>query len=177
MRYSGLVPRNRRRRAEVRLSDRSPKERHRAQNILDGSPSAGDAVEYDPEYHPADLVEFFRSRFEDVVDAIENVNDKGDLKFVPKPARPPTFAGYAAKIGAARETLWRWSKRHTEFAEAVDQAKAIQEAFLVELGAIGGLNAQMTMFALKNLQGWSEKADLDVHGHVELSFDSQDAEA
>ena len=63
------------------------------------------------------------------------------------------------------------SRQHTEFAEAHAKAKAIQEAFLVEQGTLGALNPRVAIFALRNLEGWRDKADVSMHGSVELSFD------
>lgn len=166
------------RQIEKRLSaaGRTRKEKFEAENLLYGGPAPTNK-KYDEDYHPEALVEFFRDRYKKVVDAERNLNDRGDLKYVPKPVRIPTFSAFAAEIDVARETIWAWAKKHSEFQDAVDRAKAIQEACLVELGTIGALNAQVTIFSLKNLQGWSEKADIDLHGRVELTFDAQDAEA
>ena len=158
------------------LAERTLREQYEAQNILGGAPSAPHPV-YDPNVHPEGMLEFFRERYAEVADAERNENERGDLKYVGIPVRVPTFAGYAALIGVARETLWAWKKKHTEFQEASSICEAIQEAFLVELGTVGALNPQMTMFSLKNLQGWSEKADVKMHGSVELHFDAQDEEA
>lgn len=144
--------------------------------MLHGAPTSAAQV-YDPDVHPKGIVDYFTEAYERIGDAIENMNDRGDLKFVAEPVRPPTLAGYAARIGVARETLWAWALKHSEFGEAVDVCKAVQEAFLVEQGTLGALNPQMTMFALKNLQGWREKADVSHSGKVELRFDDQDEEA
>ena len=123
------------------------------------------------------MLEFFRTRYAEAVDAERNENERGDLKYVGVPVRVPTFSGYAAKVGVARETIWAWKKKHTEFADAAGRCEAIQEAFLVEQGTIGALNPQMTIFSLKNLIGWSEKADVRMQGSVELNFDAQDKDA
>jgi len=166
------------------LRKRSPAERYQARRVLygggpdpeapEGVPGAGHNRIYDPTFHPEDMVSFFRGRYDKILDSIKNVDDKGSLKFVPVPVRPPTFAGYAVKAGVSKDTIFAWSKKHPEFGEAAEHCKAIQEAFFVELGTLGGLNAQMTMFSLKNLQGWAEKTELGLSGHVELNFDDQD---
>ncbi len=162
-----------RRRQRKPLAARTQRERYKAENILGGAPTSPSKI-YDPDVHPREMLEFFRGRYAEAVDAERNENERGDLKYVGVPVRVPTFAGFAAQVGVARETIWAWKKKYTEFAEAGGRCEAIQEAFLVEQGTIGALNLQMTIFSLKNLQGWSEKADVSMHGSVELHFDEQD---
>ena len=118
------------------------------------------------------MLKYFRDKYAQVEDPERNLNARGNLKFVTRPVRCPTFAGYAAKIGVAPVTIWRWSRQHAAFAEAHAKAKAIQEAFLIEQGTLGVLNPRATIFALKNLQNWSEKAEVGLSGRVELTFDA-----
>ncbi len=165
-----------RKRAEKPLSERSPRERWEARNILHGEPTPS-WRKYDPDVHPRDALRYFRERYAEVADPERNVNARGDLRYVVKPVRCPTFAGYAARIGVAPVTIWRWSRQHTEFAEAHGKCKAIQEAFLIEQGTLGALNAQAAIFSLRNLQGWRDKAEVGLSGRVELTFDARDAAA
>jgi DNA-binding XRE family transcriptional regulator len=132
---------------------------------------------YDPNYHPADVIAYFKERYEAIDDPIRYRTDKGALGFVTKPVRPPTQAAYAAKIGVRRETLWAWEQKHDEFSVALGIAKAFQEALLVELGAVGALAPSTTNFILKNLQGWTDKIEETHKGSVALQFDAQDSEA
>jgi len=131
---------------------------------------------YDPDYHPDDIVEYFREAYAKVADPTYFVSEHR-AQYIAKPVRPPTQAAWAAKHGIARETVWAWGQKYPEFGDALDVAKAYQEALLVELGAIGALNPAVTNFILKNLQGWAEKVEETHKGNVALVIDDQDAEA
>ena len=101
----------------------------------------------------------------------------GHVKWVQAPLPLPTLAGYAAKAGVRRETLWAWAQRHEEFGEAVGICKAIQEHVLIQMGLLGAYPPGLTMFMLRNLLGWKDKAEQVQKGAVVLHFDAQDAEA
>ena len=158
------------------LGRRSPLERWEARTILHGEPRPSWA-KYDPLFHPEDVLRYFREMYARVEDPERNKNSRGELRWVTRPVRCPTFAAYAARVGVAPVTIWRWSRRHPEFAEAHAKAKAIQEAFLVEQGTLGALNPQATMLGLRNLQGWTDRTEVDVRGRVELSFGAEGAAA
>ena len=132
---------------------------------------------YDPDFHPADVLAYFKERYDAIEDPVRYVTKSGKVGYATKPVRPPTQAAYAAKIGVRRETLWAWEKQHEEFAEALGVAKACQEALLIELGAVGALAPSTTNFILKNLQGWTDKLESTVKSSVAFQFDAQDAQA
>jgi len=151
----------------------------RARRILFGRslsefPTGFSGCKYDPEVHPAGLVEYFETAYGRIKEAIRVTTDKGDLKFVSRPLRVPSMAGYGAKVGVSRITLQGWRDRYPEFGEAYERAKTIQEAFVLELSAMGGLNPLISALTLKNYQGWKEKADIEVGGAITLRFDGQD---
>ena len=99
------------------------------------------------------------------------------MKHVQAPVSPPTLAGYAARVGVRRETLWAWTRQHEEFGEAVGICKAIQEQVLVTMGLLGAYAPGLTIFMLKNLLGWQDKVEQVQKGAVVLRFDAQDAAA
>ncbi len=131
---------------------------------------------YDPDFHPVDVIAYFKRAYESIDDPIRYETDKGVIGFVTKPVRPPSAAAYAALIGVRRETLWAWEKEHTLFGEAMGIAKAFQEAVLIELGAVGAYAPGPTNFILKNLQGWTDKLEQTNKGSVALRFDADDAD-
>ncbi len=96
------------------------------------------------------------------------------MKYVQAPVRPLTLAGYAAKIGVRRETLWAW---HEQFEEAVGICKAIQEHLLLHMGLLGAYAPGVAIFMLKNLLGWKDKVERAHVRGVTLHFDAQDAAA
>ena len=151
-------------------------ERRKIQRILYGR-RLGQPAKYRPDHHPEDIVVYFRAAL-DAIDELERVESAhGGVKYVQAPVRPPTLAGYAAKIGVRRETLWAWTKKHTEFDEAVGICKAIQEHVLVTMGLLGAYRPNMTIFVLKNALGWKDRVEQRHTGAVVLRFDAQDAAA
>ena len=66
----------------------------------------GRPSKYRPHHHPEDVVAYFRAAL-DAVEEPERVESRrGGVKYVQAPVPPPTLAGYAARVGVRRETLW-----------------------------------------------------------------------
>ncbi len=172
-----MAVKRKRKRAKKPLKDRGRKERWRARWILRGESDFVPDLIYDDDFHPDDIVKYFQDQYDRITNPQENTTERGDLKYVTEPVRAPTLAGYAVKIGVSRECLWAWRQKHPRFAEAAQRAKAIQEAFLVELGTLGALNPQVTIMTLKNLQEWTDKVDVGAQGIITLKFDDQDTDA
>lgn len=169
-------PRRKPPKKKVPLEERGRGERVEARRLIHGQHGKSYSV-YDPDVHPADLVAFFRERLDQVEDAREVWNRHGDLKYVGRPVRPPLLAAWAAKVGVRRSTVWDWEQKHEEFAAAIDEAKAIQEQVVVELGTIGALDGKFAGFVLKNLLGWTERTEQRTEGSFVLKVDEQDKEA
>jgi hypothetical protein len=161
---------------ERTLRDLSPKERYAAEKLLYGRRRDGPRPFYDPDVHPKAIVQYFKERFDQIRDATEYATEHR-LEYVANPARPPTLSGFAASIGVGRETLWSWALKHEEFGEAVDLCKAMQEAMIIELTAIGAYNPSFAALMMKNMHKWADKVEADVKSSVTLNFDEQDADA
>ncbi len=137
----------------------------------------GRPSDYRPDFHCADIAANFRPAF-DALEEPERVESRrGGVRYVQRPVTFPTLAGYAAKIGVSQETLWEWTRRHEEFADAVGICRAIQEHVLVNMGLLGAYRPSVTIFMLKNLLGWKDKVEQVRTGAVVLRFDAQDAAA
>lgn len=158
----GLPPAQRRRRAALLGIDRH---------------EGGAWTTHYDEKLPGEMVDWFRERLERVQDAEWSEPEGGGGRYVPRPLRPPTFAGFAAHLGTSRERLAEWEEKHAEFKAAAQACRAVQEAFMVECGAQGGLNPQVANMILKNLVGWKDKADVELGGKLVLKFDAQDSQA
>lgn len=167
------VPRNRR--GKPPLKNRSQKEQDEAYRILHGAPIWAEKPYYDPEVHPDSLVAYFREALNALKEARLVVTEKGQESYLKQPVNPPTLSGYAAKIGVGRRTIYAWMQQHEEFDDAVDQTKAIQEQVYVEMGLQGAYNPNVVNFVLKNLQGWTDKAEVSHKGAVVLKIDEQDS--
>lgn len=135
---------------------------------------------YDPGHHPQDVLNWFRERYEALSDP-ENVEravlKNGDIRYAVKPCRAPTVAGYAAHAGVSVPTIDRWRLEYPKFGEELEKAKAYEGAFFVELAGMNGFNPQVAIMALKNLQGWRDKSEVDLGSSVTLRFDEQDEDA
>lgn len=75
----------------------------------------------------------------------------------------PTITELALHLGTTRETLREYKER-PEFVDSIMRALTICEAY-VEKGALQNkLNAQFSMFNLKNNYGWRDKSESEVYG-------------
>ena len=134
----------------------------------------GRPSDYRPDFHSADIAAYFRPAF-DALEEPERVESRrGGVRYVQRPVTFPTLAGYAAKIGVSQETLWEWTRRHEEFADAVGICKAIQEHVLINMGLLRGYVSSVTIFLLTNLLGLNDEVP---ERAVVLRFDAQDAAA
>lgn len=104
----------------------------------------GRPTAYDPKYCD-EIIEYFG------VKPYETINGKQVA------ADTPTLAGFACKIGVHRDTLHEWTQKHPDFSDAVKRAKAFQESFLIVNGNKGLINPALTIFTLKNHQGYRDK--------------------
>ena len=155
---------------------RTAADRREANRILFAG-KVGRPSKYRPDHHPEDIVAYFQAAL-DAVEGPERVESRwGGVKYVQAPVPPPTLAGYAARVGVRRETLWAWARRHEDFDEAVGICKAIQERLLLHMGLLRAYPPALTIFMLKNLLGWKDKVERTHAGGVTLHFDAQDAAA
>lgn len=157
----------------VPLCKRPPKERHEAYRILHGR-RHGPLPLYDPDYHPDALIQFFQEHLEGIAEIESRVTKNRERKYTQKPIPPPTLSGWAHKMGIARQTVWEWEQKHSEFGQAVGLAKAIQEDTLIRMGVLGAYNPRLVELMLKNLHEWTDRAEVTTKGEVHLHFDAQD---
>ncbi len=156
---------------------RSAAERRKIHRILFAG-KVGRPPKYRPDFHPDDIVAYFQASLNAIQEPERVESPQGGVKHVQAPVPPPTLAGYAAKIEVARETLWDWGQKHDEFSNAINRCKAIQEQVFLHMGATGAYVPSVTIFMLKNLQGWTDRLEQKhTGGAVVLRFDAQDANA
>jgi hypothetical protein len=72
----------------------------------------------------------------------------------------PSMAGFACELGVHRGTLWDWTERYPEFADAVKKAKDLQERFLIINGNKGIINTAFSIFMAKNVLKWSDQQEI-----------------
>ena len=123
---------------------------------------------YKPEY-VEQLIEFFdKEPFEHV----PGIDKAGNEKMEMVPAKFPTLARFATKIGVTRDTLYEWSTaknddetlKYPEFSYAYKRAKDFQEAILVEGAMAGAFTPSFSIFTAKNVLGWKDKTEQEITG-------------
>lgn len=72
----------------------------------------------------------------------------------------PTLSGLAVYLDSDRRTLLNYSKKD-DFFPTIKQAKALCEAAIEGRAMLGGINATMAIFSLKNNYGWIDKTEND----------------
>lgn len=86
----------------------------------------------------------------------------------------PTITELAVFLGTSRETL-REYKARPEFVDTIKEAMAKCEAALEKRALLGGLNATMAIFSLKNNYGWIDRVDSDItSGGEKLGVEAND---
>ena len=124
----------------------------------------GRPTKFEPRYCKM-LVDFFSSEHYREVE-VEHSNAKGDTwyKRELKANDIPYFSAFARKIGVTHKTLLQWTEHYTEFREAYEVAKQLQEHFLIVNGLQGHYNAAFAIFTAKNILGWRDKRDVKHEG-------------
>jgi len=80
-----------------------------------------------------------------------------------------SFETFATAVGVARDTLYQWTKRHPEFAEAKTKATELALDFWEDLGIKGAtgekpVNPTIWIFNMKNRFGWRDRKQLEHTG-------------
>lgn len=114
---------------------------------------AGAECQYKPEYCDK-MREYFNLKPTTVVE------HGGKIKRMP--VEFPTMAGFAASIGHGKSTLHDWSKKFSEFSEAIEECKGYQENILVVNALGGGYNSPFSMFFAKNNLGYVDKREVKI---------------
>lgn len=72
----------------------------------------------------------------------------------------PSIAGLACYLGVARETIYDWRDKDTEFSDIVKGILAMQERQLLNGGLSGDYNATISKLVLSK-HGYTDKAEVD----------------
>ena len=151
----------------------APEERAQVLELLDLEPDRrGGQLQSDGtrerKYHagrPAQLISYFldgRARLEE---PREVTLVSGRVEFPARPVAPPTLEGFAAEIGISRRTLGRWASKHREFGEALERAKTIEAACVLELAYTRAIDPRFASFVLRCNHDYLETRRVEVeHG-------------
>lgn len=124
----------------------------------------GDKTSYKPEYCE-DIINFFTVtpyRLE------QSVSPKGIPITIKIPCNLPTLAGWAAEKRISTRAIFTWANQFTEFGDAIEVCKALQESILLTNGLQGLYNNSVTIFAMKNLCGWTDKVETKVEANITM---------
>lgn len=72
----------------------------------------------------------------------------------------------AAQIGIAKDTLYEWVKKHTEFSDAIKEGEDKSRLWWEKIGMAGmvgkvpGFNATTWIFNMKNRHNWADKSEV-----------------
>ena len=95
-----------------RLQPHSSSQGERIPPLEPGSQARGaELPNTDPVPDPEDLVDYFQAAHDALEEPERIVSSRGVARWIQRPVPPPTLAGYAAKAGGGRETLWEWKIR------------------------------------------------------------------
>lgn len=119
--------------------------------------NAGDSgrpTKWKPEYNDM-IVEWFN------VEPYREVNDK----LIPN--KPPTFFGFAAKIGVDQDTIAEWAKpenakNYPGFFGAYWTAKQKHQDLVMQGAMTGAYSGQFSQFYAKNVFGMKDKTETDI---------------
>lgn len=118
---------------------------------------AGRKTTYKPKYCEQIIKYFNREPYER--EEVEHSRKDGSTYFTIEyiPCDPPTYEGFATKIGVHRITLLDWCERYPEFDYAYKQCKDFQKNILIINGAKGFYNAPFTIFLASNVTDMKSK--------------------
>ena len=76
----------------------------------------------------------------------------------------PTVEGFAVFLDTSKQALYRWSRHHKQFRNALRKLMTIQAKTLIDDGIYGGkeVNASIVKLLLMSNHGMREKNDTDV---------------
>ncbi len=79
---------------------------------------------------------------------------------------PPFVSAFARKVGVCTDTLYEWGKVHPSFSVALKHARDRTQEIMAENGLLNLYNATFTIFAAKNMIGWTDKHEVEHSGEV-----------
>ena len=131
----------------------------------------GRPTKYKPEYCNQ-LIKFFSGPRNETIEKahITGKNEYEKTEYMRVAYELPTFAKFARKIGANKDTIVsEWVKKHKEFSDAYNQAKELQKEFLIDNG-LGGLYPPASfIFTAKNITDMKDKTETQISGSLSLS--------
>ena len=130
----------------------------------------GRPTKYSPHYCKM-IIDHFRNSPLFKVTTKQYIDKYGNekVKKLKEVAEFPTIEDFADSIDVCHDTLIEWATKvdkegnlvHPEFSEAYKKAKELQKNIWQKNSMLGRYNPAFTIFAGKNLFGWTDKQEID----------------
>jgi hypothetical protein len=117
------------------------------------------------------IIEFF-NRPHTYESEVTHTNKKGEswTSYETKANPVPLMCDFAQYLGTTVETLWAWTKQHSEFLKASTHAQDLQLRHLATVTGLGLYNANWSVFMAKNISKWRDKKDIEHSGQVDSTL-------
>jgi len=124
---------------------------------------------YNPLY-PQKLLDFFQPPYFIVKDMTITKADGTQIDKTEMEALPPKFlSDFAITIGIRkgyRQCFDRWEAKHPEWKDALKEAKELEKQMYQTNGSLGLYSAAFSIFTLKNIAGWRDRAEVEHSGEI-----------
>jgi hypothetical protein len=137
----------------------------------------GRPTDYKPELCD-DILEFFGATEECYRESEVTVGGKNWERTETKllPTKLPTLEGWACKHGIHPGTVWDWTQRHPDFANAVTRVKAWQKQLLIQGGIMGVYDSKFAQFVAINVTDMRNTLTVDNNLQLTLRRDPKELE-
>ena len=85
----------------------------------------------------------------------------GEEQYASKRIKLPTIEGLALELDINRDTIYEWSKEHSEFSDIIEKLRKKQADMLINYGLSGDYNPTISKVLLTK-HGYIEKQETDV---------------
>lgn len=93
---------------------------------------------------------------------------KGKIFVGRVPREMPILSKFCFDMGVSLRFITDWAEKHKEFAEAMNQARDMQEYILVTNSLLGLYTSNVAIFSMKNLIGWKNEQDIFLGGKISI---------
>ena len=115
-----------------------------------GKKNKGAPTKYRPEYCEK-LIDYFN------IDPFETIKDQEGQDTGIYRHKFPSLERFAQSINVSVDSLDRWAVKYPDFCGAIKKGHQLQKSFLIESAMYGLTNPAFSIFAAKNIFGWSDQ--------------------
>lgn len=111
------------------------------------------------------IIDFFSPPHYTIKDMTITKSDGTQIDKTEREALPPIFlSDFARSIGMKigyRRLFSGWAKKNPDFADALKEAKVLEEERIRVNASLGLYHGAFSIFTLKNIAGWRDKQDVE----------------